>query len=151
MRKGVTVRRVAGVSVAALFVLALLSSQIANLAPVMGSGVSLRPLAERIKSEPGWQDAQIIVAGTRAHGTEFYLRRLVDCTFKESDVALPMTADVAARIHPSVQDIRFTTNGTPCFVVTKERNLKRGQFPESQWDRLQHQGSFVLLRRKESP
>ena len=147
MRKGVTVQRVAASSLASLLVLAVLSSQLKSLAPVMGSGVSLRPLAARIRREPGWEQAQIIVAGTRGHGLEFYLRRLVDNTLKDADVALPLTPDLAARIHPSVEDIRFATNKGPCFVVTKERNLRRGQFAPPKWAVMQREGVFVLLQR----
>jgi len=150
MRKGTSVQRIGLLSVANLLVFASLSSQIMGLAPAMGSGVSLRPLAERIMLEPGWEQAQIVVAGTRGHGIDFYLRRFVDSNQKYADIALPLTPELAARIHPSYQDIRFATNGTPCFVVAKERILRRGLFPPSQWDVLLQQGSFVLLKRRES-
>ena len=82
---------------------------------------------------------------------EFYLRRLVDSTQKEAGIVLPQTPEVAARIHPTSQDIRFATDGTPIFVVTKERNLRRGEFPEPEWDVVQRTGSFVLLLRQQPP
>ncbi len=148
MREGITLGRVAAMSCVTLLAMTALSSQISALAPIMGSGVSLRRLAERIKQEPEWEQAQIIVAGTQGHGMEFYLRRLVDGTRKEADVALPLTPNLAARIHPSVHEIRFATNAAPCFVVTKERNLRHGQFPAPEWTAIQREGAFVLLRRQ---
>ena len=131
-----------------MLAIAVFSSQIDRLAPVMGTSVSLRPLAERIMREPDWKHAQIVVAGAQAHGMEFYLRRLVDCTRKEAEIVLPQTPELAARIHPTSRDIRFATDGAPIYVVTKERNLRRGEFPELEWDVVQRTGSFVLLLRQ---
>ena len=151
LRQGITPLRATVLSISTLLALAALSSQINRLAPVMGSAVSLRPLAEWIMRQPGWERAQIVVAGTQGHGMEFYLRRLVDSTQKEAGIVLPQTPEVAARIHPTSQDIRFATDGTPIFVVTKERNLRRGEFPEPEWDVVQRTGSFVLLLRQQPP
>ena len=148
MRQGVSLRRAAALSLSTLLALAALSSQISRLAPVMGTAVSLRPLAERIMREPGWEGAQIIVAGTQGHGLAFYLGRLVDGTLKEAECVLPPTPELAARLHPTSRDIRFAANGVPIFVVTKDRNLRRGEFPALEWDVVQRTGSFVLLRRK---
>jgi len=111
-----------------------------------GTGVSLRALAERIQTETHWEDAQVIVAGTQGHGIEFYLQRFVDNTLTHADVALPLSPALAQRIHPSVEEIRYAPNGLPCFVVTKERNLRRGQFPSPEWKVLQQEGSFILLK-----
>ena len=58
-----------------------------------------------------------------------------------------MTSELAARIHPTSRDIRFATDGSPIFVVTKDRNLRRGEFPDMEWDVVQRAGSFVLLRK----
>lgn len=147
LRKGITLSRLVPASLASLLLYGTLSSQIMNLAPAMGSGVSLRPLAKRIMSEPGWEEAQVVVAGTRGHGMEFYLKRVVDSIWTHSDVALPLSADLVSRIHPSNQEITFKTNDVSCYLVTRDRNLRRGEFPLDQWTVLQRQGVFVLLRR----
>ncbi len=148
LRQGITQLRATVLSLSIMLAIAVFSSQIDRLAPVMGTSVSLRPLAERIMREPDWKHAQIVVAGAQAHGMEFYLRRLVDCTRKEAEIVLPQTPELAARIHPTSRDIRFATDGTPIYVVTKERNLRRGEFPELEWDVVQRTGSFVLLLRQ---
>lgn len=148
MRKGITLSRVAAMSCATLLAMAALSYQIPALSPILGSGVSLRRLAERIKQEPEWEQAEIIVADARGHGVEFYLHRLVEGTCNEADVVLPLTPELAARIHPNGSKIRFATNSAPCFVVTKGDPLRCGQFPAPEWTVLQREGSFVLLYRQ---
>ena len=147
IRQGVQLPRAAALSLSVLVALAALSSQVDALAPVMGTAVSLRPLAERILRESRGERAQIVVAGTQGHGLAFYLRRPVDGTRKEAEIVLPMTSELAARIHPTSRDIRFATDGSPIFVVTKDRNLRRGEFPDMEWDVVQRAGSFVLLRK----
>ncbi len=151
LHRGVTETRLAGLALAALLVWATLSSQLVHLGPVMRMQASMRPIAERLRQEPGWETAQIIVAHTRAHGLKFYLGRLTDATLDKSDVVLEPTPEIAARLHPSIEELRIRDSvGLPAYLVTRDREVER--LEPGEWTVLAREGAFVLLRRPaESP
>ncbi|MGB7490656.1 MAG: hypothetical protein WBN62_10020, partial [Thermoanaerobaculia bacterium] len=108
---------------------------------------SMRPVAERLREEPDWETAQIIIAHTRAHGLKFYLGRLTDATLDKSDVVLPPTPEIAARLHPSIEELRIRDDGrTATYLVTRERELKR--LEQREWTAIAQEGAFMLLRRE---
>lgn len=145
MSRGVTETRIAGMALAALLVWVSLSSQLVHLGPVMRMQASMRPVAERLRQEPGWETAQIITAHTRAHGLKFYLGRLTDATLDKSDVVLAPTAEVESRLHPSIEELRIRdTGGLPAYLVTRDREVERLQSGE--WTVLAREGAFVLLK-----
>ena len=147
LRLGMTELRIAALAVTATLVWSALASQTVHFGPLLGTGASLRPLAERLRKEPGWEQAQIIVAGTRRHGMEFYLRRPVDTTREHADIVLAPTPDLEARLHESTQNLRFPDDpAIPCYVIVRQRELDRGHFPEQRWTRLCQEGDFILLR-----
>ncbi|MGB5551809.1 MAG: glycosyltransferase family 39 protein, partial [Thermoanaerobaculia bacterium] len=100
LSRGITESRLAAVALSALLVWMTLASQLVHLGPLMRMQASMRPVAERLREEPDWETAQIIIAHTRAHGLKFYLGRLTDATLDKSDVVLPPTPEIAARLHP---------------------------------------------------
>ncbi|MBU0677054.1 MAG: glycosyltransferase family 39 protein [Verrucomicrobia bacterium] len=147
IHRGITETRVVRLSLASILMWLLLMSQLVHFGPVLGRQASLKPLADRIRQEPGWEQAQIIVAGRRGHGIEFYLRRLVDTTRREADIVLQPPPEIEARLHESVSDLRISNvGGLPCYVIAQNGDLERGAFPETQWTLLQKEGVFVLLR-----
>lgn len=146
LSRGVTESRLAGMALAALLVWIALSSQLVHLGPVMRMQASMRPIAERLREEPDWETAQIIVAHTRAHGLKFYLGRLTDATLDKSDVVLEPTSEIAARLHPSIEKLRLRDDGrSAVYLVTRDRELKRLNLDG--WTPLLQEGSFVLLKR----
>ena len=145
-RRGVTESRLAGMALSALLVWVALSSQLVHLGPVLRMQASMRPIAERLREEPDWETAQIIVAHTRAHGLKFYLGRLTDATLDKSDVVLAPTAEVESRLHPSIEELRIRdSEGLPAYMVTRDREVVRLQPDE--WTVLAREGAFVLLKR----
>jgi hypothetical protein len=146
LHRGITATRLGGMALAALLLWATLSSQLVHLGPVLRMQASMRPIAERLRQEPGWERAQIIVAHTRAHGLKFYLGRLTDATLDKSDVVLEPTPAIEARLHPSIEELRIRdSDGTATYLVTRERELERLDMNE--WTVLMRKGSFVLLER----
>jgi hypothetical protein len=138
-------------ALAALLVWMTLSSQLVHLGPVMRMQASMRPIAERLRQEPDWEAAQIIVAHTRAHGLKFYLGRLTDATLDKSDVVLDPTPEIEERLHLSIEELRIrSSGGLPAYLVTREREVDR--LEPGEWTVLAREGAFVLLRRPaESP
>ena len=146
LHRGVTETRLAGLSLAALLVWATLSSQLVHLGPVMRMQASMRPIAERLRQEPGWETAQIIIAHTRAHGLKFYLGRFTDATLDKSDVVLTPTPEIEERLHPSIEELRIRdSDGLPAYLVTRDREVNRLQ--PGEWRVLAREGAFVLLKR----
>ncbi|MGB5660139.1 MAG: glycosyltransferase family 39 protein [Thermoanaerobaculia bacterium] len=147
LSRGVTESRLAGVTLSALLVWMTLASQLVHLGPVMRMQASMRPVAERLREEPDWETAQIIIAHTRAHGLKFYLGRLTDATLDKSDVVLEPTSEIAERIHPSIEELRIRDDGrTATYLVTRERELKR--LEQREWTVIAQEGAFMLLRRE---
>ncbi len=147
LSRGVTESRLAGMALPALLAWSALASQLVNLGPVMRMQASMRPIAERLREEPDWETAQIIVAHTRAHGLKFYLGRLTDATLDKSDVVLEPTPEIAARLHPSIEELHIRNQGgTSTFLITRERELER--LDAEEWTVLLQEGAFVLLRRE---
>ena len=146
LSRGVTESRLAAVTLAALVLWMTLASQLVHLGPVMRMQASMRPIAERLREEPDWEMAQIIVAHTRAHGLKFYLGRLTDATLDKSDVVLEPTSEIAARLHPSIEKLRLRDDGrSAVYLLTRDRELKRLRLDG--WTPLFQEGSFVLLKR----
>ena len=144
--RGVTEARLAGMSLAALLVWMTLSSQLVHLGPVMRMQASMRPVAERLRQEPDWEEAQIVVAHTRAHGLKFYLGRLTDATLDKSDVVLQPTPEIEERLHSTIEELRIRDVGAvPAYLVTRDRELER--LEPGEWEVLTREGAFVLLKR----
>ena len=143
---GISETRLAGMSLAALLVWMTLSSQLVHLGPVMRMQASMRPVAERLRQEPDWEEAQIIVAHTRAHGLKFYLGRLTDATLDKSDVVLQPTPEIEERLHSTIEELRIRDVGAvPAYLVTRDRELER--LEPGEWEVLTREGAFVLLKR----
>ncbi len=146
LTRGITESRLAVVALASVLFWASLASQLVHLGPVMRMQASMRPIAERMRQEPDWERAQIIVAHTRAHGLKFYLRRLTDATLDKSDVVLQPTPEIEAGLHPSIEELRIRgSGGVPAYLVTRDRETER--LRPGEWTVLAREGSFVLLKR----
>lgn len=145
LSRGITEARLAGMALSALVLWMTLASQLVHLGPVMRMQASMRPVAERLREEPDWETAQIIVAHTRAHGLKFYLGRLTDATLDKSDVVLEPTSEIAARLHPSIEELNLRDDGSSAiYLVTRDRELKRLNLDG--WTPLLREGSFVLMK-----
>ena len=146
LSRGITESRLATVALSALLVWMTLASQLVHLGPIMRMQASMRPVAERLREEPDWETAQIIIAHTRAHGLKFYLGRLTDATLDKSDVVLEPTSEIAERIHPSIEELHLRGgSGSTAYLLTRDRELKRLNLDG--WTPLLREGSFVLLKR----
>jgi 4-amino-4-deoxy-L-arabinose transferase-like glycosyltransferase len=146
LSRGVTESRLAGVALSTLLVWMTLSSQLVHLGPIMRMQASMRPVAERLREEPDWETAQIIVAHTRAHGLKFYLGRLTDATLDKSDVVLEPTSEIADRLHSSIEELHIRGGSSSAtYLLTRDRELKRLNLDG--WTPILQEGSFVLLKR----
>lgn len=146
LRYGMTETAIAWASVGAMTVYLALASQVGNLMPVLGTGASLKPLAEALRDEPGWESAQIIVAGTRRHGLAFYLHRVVDTTVGHADGLVAPDPTSGRRLHASMErlDLRDAP-GHPAYLLIRDRD-RAGRFLETEWTVIGRSGSLVLLR-----
>ena len=127
----------------------LLISQMTHLNPILEQQASLRPLAARIRQEPQWENAQIILAGTRGHGLEFYLQRFVDVKRGDADIVLVPTPVIEHRLYETIDELHLRdSEKAPTLLITRERELERGTFLPAQWTQLAQEGAFVLLRHR---
>ena len=147
LRQGITERRIAVAAMAAAIVWSVLASQTIHFGSLLGMGASARPLAERLQEEPDWERAQIIVAETNCHGIGFYLQQLVEGTRYHADIVLEPTPEMEARIHEGGAELRFRDpENIPCYLITREREVKYWKYCGEKWTMLQQEGRFVLLR-----
>ncbi|HEV7401999.1 MAG TPA: hypothetical protein VGO11_03700, partial [Chthoniobacteraceae bacterium] len=135
------------------YAMILLSLGVAAAAPRlndrMGQQASLRDLLHPLAADPTLGEARVYAFDVRAHGLEFYLRRLVAATREQSDLVLPTTPAQEARLITTEKfdagALQAVVGGPPVFVVIRRRRAAE-DFSPSRWRELGHAGDFVLVQ-----
>jgi 4-amino-4-deoxy-L-arabinose transferase-like glycosyltransferase len=126
----------------------LLLSQASSWNDVMGTGASMRSLAQRIGNHRGSMPT-VFVYGVNVPGLEWYLRQLVYISKDRADDLLPMTAVQQARLVSSPQQCAdLPALGRPVFGVVKLSKVG-SDWPTNTWRLVATAGRFALIQRIE--
>jgi len=116
---------------------------------------SVRHLASRIQERRLENCPQVFACGVRAHGLEFYLRRVVTASEAQSDIVLSPNAAQQQRLLPAPAKCEATllerasaNRGTAIGLVRRqefERNFHR-----ERWDIVDRAGDFLLIQTRPS-
>lgn len=137
-----------GVAAGTLAVWVILSSQAASWNAVMGTGATMRSLAQRILADTHTEPT-VFAYGVNVPGLEWYLSRPIYISKDQADRLVPMTDAQQARLVSSPQQCAgLAAPGMPLFGVVKLRQVG-SQWPTNTWELAGTAGSFGLIKRKE--
>jgi 4-amino-4-deoxy-L-arabinose transferase-like glycosyltransferase len=107
-------------------------------------GASVRPLARIIETMPAAATAEIFAFQVRGNGLEFYLRRLVRRTKKQSAIVLPPSKEQRRRVITSLESYPSGLGLRPALGLVSPKALKPGgQF--AAWHVLGRSGRYALV------
>lgn len=112
--------------------------------PWMRQQASVRPLVRTIQKQPNADTAAIFADRVRAHGVEFYLRRLIHITERDADIVLPMNAEQQARAVKNGGKCAELFRNRPAYGIIRSETFKRDYAPLG-WTILDQSGDFVLV------
>jgi hypothetical protein len=115
---------------------------------------SVRALAARIEDR-GDPRARIFACEVRAHGLEFYLRRLVSASEAQSDIVLPPDLAQRTRLLPQSDQCEAAilndalVNHVSAIGVIRASQFGR-KFTPSRWEVVDQAGDFLLIQSRSS-
>jgi 4-amino-4-deoxy-L-arabinose transferase-like glycosyltransferase len=112
--------------------------------PWMRQQASVRPLVRTIQEQPNADTAAIFADRVRAHGVEFYLRRLIHITERDADIVLPMNAEQQTRAVKNGGKCAELFRNSPAYGIIRSGTFKRDYAPLG-WTILDQSGDFVLV------
>jgi hypothetical protein len=112
--------------------------------PWLRQSADMRSLVETIQKQPDANTAIIFASGVRAHGLEFYLRKLVYVTAADADIVLPLNAEQQARVVKEGENCALWFRTRPAYGVVRLGNYER-EFAPRGWTQLDQTGDFVLI------
>jgi hypothetical protein len=80
----------------------------------------------------------------RAHGVEFYLRKLIHITEKDADIVMPLNPEQQARIIEDGEKCAELFKRRPAYGIIRSRSFERYYAPLG-WTMLGQSGDFVLV------
>ncbi|MHA3775362.1 glycosyltransferase [Verrucomicrobiota bacterium sgz303538] len=111
---------------------------------ILRQQASVRSLAQKLAHTHHASDATVFACGVRAHGLEFYLKRLVNVTAADADIVLPPPPPDAARVFEDVEDCAKAFVGSPAFGIIRKSRFHQ-LFAGRGWTALAESGDFVLV------
>lgn len=138
------VRKVCRVAVPFLVFMLIAAGLMPWVNPRMRQQADVRSLIETIQKQPDADAAAIFADGVRAHGVEFYLRKLIHITEKDADIVLPMNAAQQARAVKTGGKCAELFKGRPAYGIIRSKSFKRDYAPLG-WTILDQSGDFVLV------
>lgn len=112
--------------------------------PWMRQQADVGLLVQTIQKQPDADTAAVFADGVRAHGVEFYLRKLIHITENEADIVLPMNAEQRARAVKDGENCAELFKSRPAYGVIRSKSFKRKYAPLG-WKILDQSGDFVLV------
>ena len=111
--------------------------------PWMRQQAEVRSLVKTLEKQPNAATATIFASGVRAHGFEFYLRKLVHVTASDADIVLPMNPAQQARVVTDDQDCAKLFRDRPAYGIVRSKSFK-SDFAPLGWTLLDQSGDFIL-------
>jgi hypothetical protein len=138
------VRQVMVVAVPALLIMLVAFGLMPWADPWLRQSADMRSLVETIQKQPDANTAIIFASGVRAHGLEFYLRKLVYVTAADADIVLPLNAEQQARVVKEGENCALWFRTRPAYGVVRSRSYALDFAPRG-WTQLDQTGDFVLI------
>lgn len=111
--------------------------------PWMKQQATVRSLAATLQRQPHADTATVFACGVRAHGLEFYLRKLVHTTELEADIVLPTNDAQQARVVKQGRDCAKFFSLAPAYGIVRLDRFE-SRFAPLGWSKLDQAGEFVL-------
>ncbi len=111
--------------------------------PWLERQATVRSLVKIIQKQPNADSATIFACGVRAHGLEFYLRKVVHITEYDADIVLPMNGEQQARLVKDGKNCAIIFRDSPAFGIVNEEYFTR-HFAPLGWTVLGRSGGFIL-------
>jgi 4-amino-4-deoxy-L-arabinose transferase-like glycosyltransferase len=137
-------RRVCRVAVPFLVFLLIVAGLMPWSDPWMRQQATIRSLVKTIQKQPDADTAAIFADGVRAHGVEFYLRKLIYISERNADIVLPMNPEQQARAVKDGEKCAELFRNRPAYGVIRSKSFKRYYAPLG-WTILDQSGDFVLV------
>ena len=137
-------RRVCRVAVPFLVFLLIVAGLMPWSDPWMRQQATVRSLVKTIQKQPDADTAAIFADGVRAHGVEFYLRKLIYISERNADIVLPTNVEQQARAVKDGEKCAELFRSRPAYGIIRSRSFKRHYAPLG-WTILDQSGDFVLV------
>ena len=137
-------RKVYRVAVPFLVFMVVAASLMPWANPWMQQQADVRSLVETIQKQPDANTAAIFAHGVRAHGVEFYLRKLIHITGKEADIVMPLNPEQQARVVEDGEKCAELFRKRPAYGIIRSRSFERYYAPLG-WTMLGQSGDFILV------
>jgi 4-amino-4-deoxy-L-arabinose transferase-like glycosyltransferase len=115
----------------------------------LGAQASVKPLCLQLKALLETHPGEVILCGAKAHGVEFYLRRMVHMIDREADHMLPPTGAAARRLHAREADCVRDFANQQAYLITVPGTFDR-HFKPHGWKILGQSGRFLLAANEPS-
>lgn len=138
------VRKVGRVAVPFLVVILIVAGLMPWSDPWMRQQASVRSLVATLQKQPDAHTAAIFADSVRAHGVEFYLRKLIHITEKHADIVLPLDPEQRARAVKDTENCAEFFKSRPAYGIIRSKSFKRYYAPLG-WTALDQSGDFVLV------
>ncbi|MGL5016937.1 MAG: glycosyltransferase family 39 protein [Luteolibacter sp.] len=138
------VRKACRVSVPFLLLMLIVAGLMPWANPWLRQQADVRPLIQTLQMQPDADTAIIFGDGIRAHGVEFYLKKLIHITENEADIVLPMSPEQLARVVNDDENCAELFRNRPAYGVIRSKSFKRRYAPLG-WTILDQSGDFVLV------
>ncbi len=112
--------------------------------PWLRQQADVRPLVKTIRKQPNANTTAVFADRVRAHGVEFYLRKLISITERDADIVLPMDAEQKARAVKNGEKCAELFKSRPAYGIIRSGSFKRDYAPLG-WTILDQSGDFVLI------
>ena len=137
-------RKVCRVAVPFLAFLLIVAGLMPWSNPWMRQQATVRSLVKTIQRQPDADTAAIFADGVRAHGVEFYLRKLIYISERNADIVLPTNVEQQARAVKDGEKCAELFRSRPAYGIIRSRSFKRYYAPLG-WTILDQSGDFVLV------
>jgi hypothetical protein len=105
----------------------------------------VRSLVEVLRARPDAAEARLFACEVRAHGLEFYARRLVSGTKGDADIVLPTSPAQRARLFDSPDKCARELSGGPrAYGIVRTKRFANS-FASKGWSVLGQSGDFLLI------
>ncbi|MBS0659531.1 MAG: glycosyltransferase family 39 protein [Verrucomicrobia bacterium] len=137
----------AGGAVLAVFAVGLwllVLSQQERINDRLGRQASTKSLALLARTQPDYAEAAVFSWRVRAQGFAFYLDRTIAAAREDSDVVLPPTPELAARLPENLAALDTHIGSRRAYGLTR-RAIFAEDFEKRGWKQLGRAGDFVLI------
>ncbi len=139
----IDLRRLTRLGISAALVWVTLMAATPMLNDHLGRQASIKTLAQRLQGTLHEAPGEIFLCGTRAHGIEFYLQRLVTITRNEADMMIPPTPQARLRLQEDARACAANLSNRPAYGIMLADCYEKHFAPKG-WKLADREGDYVL-------